>query len=90
MCSLIVCSISLYCYVRIKRVYYYIQEIYMHIQEIHMISQIHVKYACKFHSIHIQEIYIHIQEIYIHIQEIYIHIQEIYIHKNNAKQIHIS
>ena len=23
MCSLIVCSISLYCYVRIKRVYYY-------------------------------------------------------------------
>ena len=24
MCSLIVCSISLYCYVRIKRVYYWI------------------------------------------------------------------
>ena len=31
MCSLIVCSISLYCYVRIKRVYYYI--IIIHVEQ---------------------------------------------------------
>ena len=32
MCSLIVCSISLYCYVRIKRVYIYIYIVYINVE----------------------------------------------------------
>ena len=36
MCSLIVCSISLYCYVRIKRVYYYYYLLFRNISGVDM------------------------------------------------------
>ena len=40
MCSLIVCSISLYCYVRIKRVYYYYyNQLYDHFIKNNLLSE---------------------------------------------------